>query len=113
MARAMRGHNLGATAAIALLIMLLLMVGLVFVVQRATMTGDQIERPTIGASRAGGPSFARDPYVKHHAGVVTHYHAATPAMGRDGGRSSSLARNPVIGRHAEIVARYNQDNRHS
>jgi hypothetical protein len=110
MAKAIRGLNLGNTVAIALLAALLLMVGLVFAVQQATTTTDRGERPAIGADRAGGSSFARDPYVERHAAVVSRYRGVTPATSQDGDEGRSLTRDPAIERHAEIVARYTQDN---
>lgn len=110
MARAIRGHDLAATVAMVMIAALLVLVALVFVVQQTATTSYRSGTPMIGADRAGGSSFAHDPYVNRHAEVVTRYQADTPAMSEARAGGSSLTRQPAIERHAEIVARYNQDN---
>jgi hypothetical protein len=102
MAKAIRAHNLGTKVAIALLAALLVVVGLVFAAQLTTTTGDVT--PAMSAERAGGSSFARNPYVERHAAVVARYRADATTEGSDG--TSEFARDPAIERHAEIVARH-------
>ena len=108
MAKAIRGHNLGARVAIALLAVLLMLVGLGFVAQQIVSTREGSGTPAISADRAGGSSFTRDPYVERHAAVVNRYRAGTPATGEDGDGASDFTRDPTIERHAEIVARLNR-----
>lgn len=73
MAKAIRGHNLGAMVAIALLAALLLLGAAVFAVGLASTTGARVERPAIGADRAVGSSVTRDPNIERHAEVVARY----------------------------------------
>jgi hypothetical protein len=74
MSKAIRGHNLGATVAMALIVGLLLLVGLVFAVHQATVTSDQAGTPAISSDGQGGPDLSRDPYIERHAEVVARYH---------------------------------------
>jgi hypothetical protein len=108
MAKAIRAHNLGAKVTIALLAALLVVVGLVFAVQLTTTTGEGSGTPAMSADRAGGSSFARDPYVERHAAVVTRYRNRADATSEDSAGTSDFARDPAIERHAEIVARHNR-----
>ena len=73
MAKAIRGHNLGTTVAIALVAALLLLVGLVFVVRQTAMTGDRIGTPAMSQDGAGGSSFNRDPVIERHAEIVARH----------------------------------------
>lgn len=63
--------------AIALVAGLLLTAGLVFVVQRATTTGERVERPAIGTDGAKGPSITLDPNIERHAEVVARRNQGT------------------------------------
>jgi len=76
MDKAIRAHNLGATVAI-IMIAALLVVGLVFAVELTTTTGEGSGTPAMSADRAGGSSFARDPYVERHAAVVARNNRGT------------------------------------
>ena len=106
MAKSIRAHNLGTKMATALLAALLVVVGLVFAVQLTTTTGDGT--PAMSADRAGGSSFARDPYVERHVAVVARYRNRAEATSEDRAGKSDFARDPAIERHAEIVARHNR-----
>jgi hypothetical protein len=102
MAKAIRGHNLGMMVAIALVAALLLTVGLVFMVQRATTTGDRVERPAIGADRANPGAAVPGTGDFYGDGWNNYGHDTEHAAG------SSVFRDPNIEGHAELVARRNQ-----
>jgi hypothetical protein len=109
MNKAIRGHDLRATVAIALVAALLVLVGLVFVVRQTATTGDRIETPAMGQNGVGGAGLTRDPFIERHAEVAARYlsnRAVTHQVGEAGAGGSSIDRDPAIERHAEIVARH-------
>jgi hypothetical protein len=105
MVKAIRGHNLGATVTLAFLAALLLLAAAAFAVQQAVTSSVGVDRAAVSADRAGGSSYAPDPYLDRHAEVVGRYRdsAATRAWGEVHGGGSSLDHNPAIESHAEIV----------
>ena len=67
-----RGHELKAMAAMALLALVLLL-AVAFAVWTASTTSDRGGNPAIRATSAGGSGIARDPYIERHAEVVASH----------------------------------------
>lgn len=75
MSKAIRTHNPGVKAEIALiLVSLVLLAALAFTLPPTATTGD----PAIRATSAKGSSVTNDPYVDRHAEVVARYHQGSP-----------------------------------
>ena len=108
MARAIQGQNLATTMAVVVLAALVLLIASVFVIGRATTTGDLVGRPAISSEGDGASRVDDDPYLARHSDVVARFPISgdTPAMSQDGAGGSSLTRDPAIERHAAVVARY-------
>ena len=68
-----RGHGLKATAAMAVLA-LVLFSAVAFAVWPVVTASDNGSNPAIHATSAGGPSIAHDPYIDDHAAVVARYY---------------------------------------
>jgi hypothetical protein len=66
------GHDLKATAVMALLALVLLS-AVAFAAWPAITTSDSGSDPAMHATSAAGSSIARDPYIDDHAEVVASY----------------------------------------
>jgi hypothetical protein len=111
MARAIQGQNLATTMAVVLLAALVLLIASVFVIGRATTTGERVGTSVISSEGDGGARVNGDPYLDRHSAVVARYRSSggTHALSQDGTGGSSLTRDPAIERHAALVARYHRE----
>jgi hypothetical protein len=69
----LRGNYLGIKAAVALLVVMITLA--VFITSRPDATvGDRGSDPSISVTSGGGSSFTQDPFIGHHAYVISRYH---------------------------------------